>query len=179
EFLRRMYPKAEIFAFEPVSSVYEQLSFRAAEHGFHALKKAVGDFDGRTVINLTQSPECHSLLGFKEGNPCAQWTQVVDKEEVEVCTLDRWCHESGIAHHRVDLLKLDIQGAELKALRGARKILETAKLVYLEVSFVEIYKDCPLFEEINTFLRECGYRRQAVYPSDQPHNWGDALYVKA
>ncbi|UCF33734.1 MAG: glycosyltransferase, partial [Phycisphaerales bacterium] len=33
EFLRRMYPKAEIFAFEPVSSVYEQLSFRAAEHG--------------------------------------------------------------------------------------------------------------------------------------------------
>ncbi len=118
-------------------------------------------------------------MGYEDGNPCAKWTRIVGKEEVEVCTLDRWCEQAGVDPRKVGLLKLDVQGAELKALYGARKLLETTKLVYLEVSFVPIYKDCPLFDEIDRFMTECGYRRHAVYPSDQPHNWGDALYIKA
>jgi len=56
--------------------------------------------------------------------------------------------------------------------------LKTAKLIYLEVSFVPIYKDCPLLVDIEAFLNESGYRRRAIYPSDQPHNWADALFVK-
>ena len=177
--VRRFYPQAEIYSFEPVASIYEQLRRRCAELDVHAVKKAVGDRDGRATINLTAGPESNSLLGFKEGNPCAQWTRVVGQEEVEVCTLDRWCQDNGIDRQRVSLLKLDVQGAELQALYGAKKLLETVKLVFLEVSFVELYRDCPLFDDIDRFLTECGYRRHAVYPSDQPHNWGDALYVKA
>lgn len=130
------------------------------------------------MINLTASDEANSLLDFQEGNPCAEWTRVVDREEVEVCTLDRWCQDNDIDPKRVNILKLDVQGAELQALYGARKLLETTKVVYLEVSFVPIYKDIPLFGEIDGFLRECGYRRHAIYPSDQPQNWADALYVK-
>ncbi len=129
-------------------------------------------------MNLTTSPEANSLLAYQEGNPCAKWTEVIGQEEVEVCTLDRWCAEQGIPSERVDILKLDVQGAELQALYGARKLLERTRLVYVEVSFVPIYKDCPLFGDIESFMKECGYRRYAVYPSDQPHNWGDALYVK-
>jgi hypothetical protein len=127
---------------------------------------------------LTASPEANSLLAFEAGNPCARWTREVGEETVEVCTLDRWCQERGIEPARVSIIKLDVQGAELKALYGARRLLETAKAVYLEVSFVPIYKDGPLFHEVDAFLRECGYRRHAVYPSDQPNHWGDALYVK-
>ncbi len=118
------------------------------------------------------------MLGFQEGNPCAKWTRIVGREEIDVCTLDRWCQENGIDPKRVDIVKLDVQGAELQALYGARTLLETAKVVYLEVSFVPIYKGSPLFGEIDSFLTECGYRRHAIYPSDQPHNWADALYVK-
>ena len=79
----------------------------------------------------------------------------------------------------MDLVKLDVQGAELKALHGAQRVLKTATAVYLEVSFVSIYKNCPLFGEIDSFMKSHGYDRRALYPSDQPHNWGDALYVKA
>ena len=67
---------------------------------------------------------------------------------------------------------------ELQALYGARSLLKTVRLILLEVSFVKIYKDCPLFDEVDRFLKESGYRLHAVYPSDQPQNWGDALYVK-
>ncbi|UCC29669.1 MAG: FkbM family methyltransferase [Phycisphaerales bacterium] len=177
--LRKIYPGARIYSFEPVTSVFGELRTRCEALGVHPVKKAVGDRDGMATIHLTASPEANSLLGFQEGSPCSQWCRVVGCEDVEVCTLDRWCVENGIDLRSVDILKLDVQGAELQALYGARKLLKTVKAVYLEVSFVPIYKDCPLFDEIETFMKECGYRRQTIYPSDQPHNWADALYVKA
>jgi FkbM family methyltransferase len=175
---RGLYPKAVIYSFEPVSSVFDQLKKRCAELGVYAVQKAVSDRDGRSTMHLTAGREAHSLLHFQEGNPCEQWTRVVGREEVEVCTLDRWCQENGIHPARVSILKLDLQGAELKALYGARRLLQTVQAVYVEVSFVALYKDAPLFPDIDAFLKECGYRRQAVYPSDQPHHWGDALYIK-
>ena len=130
-------------------------------------------------MNLTASPEANSLLGYQEGNPCAQWTWIVGKETVEAITLDDWCAKAGVQPRRVDVVKLDVQGAELRALYGARSLLRTVKAILLEVSFVPIYKDGPLFAEIDAFMRESGFRRFAVYPSDQPANWGDALYVRA
>jgi len=179
EGFRSLYPSATIYCFEPVTSAFVQLQERCAKVRAHPVKKAVADFDGRTDIHLTAGSEAHSLLGFQEGNPCAQWTRITGSETVEVCTLDRWCDETGIEPQRIDLIKLDVQGAELKALYGARKLLRHVPLVLLEVSFVPIYKDSPLLGEIESFMRENGYRRRALYPSDQPHNWGDALYEKA
>ncbi len=175
---RHLYPRAEIFCFEPVKAVFEQLRGRACEMRIHPVHKAVGDRDGKAKINLTASAEANSLLGFQEGNPCAQWTKIIGSEEIEICTLDRWCEENGIAAERVDLVKLDVQGAELQALYGARKLLEKARMVLVEVSFVPMYKDSPLFGDVDAFMLECGYTRRALYPSDQPRNWGDALYVK-
>ena len=177
--LRNVYPDASIFSFEPVSAVFDSLVQRCESLNVHPVRKAVSDHDGRETINLTASPEAHSLLGFQEGNPCAKWTAVVGTESIDVCTIDHWCDETGIEPGRVDVLKLDVQGAELKALRGARKVLKTAKAVYAEVSFVPIYKDTPLLEDIDAFMRDSGFVRRALYPSDQPQNWGDALYVRA
>ncbi|MEK6675405.1 MAG: FkbM family methyltransferase [Planctomycetota bacterium] len=178
EGFRRLYPKAAIYSFEPVSSVFEELKVRCLPLGAHPIPLAVGDFDGRATIHLTASPEANSLLGYQEGNPCAKWTREVGEEQVTVCTLDGWCHNFGIDPRRIDIIKLDVQGAELKALYGASEVLQSAKLILLEVSFVKIYKDCPLFPEIDAFLTECGFRRHALYPSDQPHNWADALYAR-
>ena len=176
---RNLFPTANIYSFEPVGELFEKLQERCKELDVHPVKKAVSDRDGMGTIHLTAGPESNSLLGFQSGNPCAKWTRVVGNESVELCTLDRWCEENKIDHQRVDLVKLDVQGAELKALHGAQRVLKTATAVYLEVSFVSIYKNCPLFGEIDSFMKSHGYDRRALYPSDQPHNWGDALYVKA
>lgn len=175
---RGHFPQAEIYSFEPVAAVFGKLAEACRAIQVTPIKKAVGDRDGQAVIHLTASAEANSLLGFQSGNPCARWTQEVGMEEIEVCTLDRWCSDRGVDPRRVDLIKLDIQGAELQALYGAKRLLETTRLILLEVSFVPLYKDAPLFAEIDRFLTECGYRRHAIYPSDQPHNWADALYVR-
>ena len=175
---RRMYPAAEIYAFEPVGALFEQLAQRCQQIGAHAIRKAVGDRNGAATINLTASDFSNSLLGYQEGNPCNKYHREVGSEQVEVCTLDRWCDQAGVDPTKVGVMKLDLQGAELMALRGAARLLEHARAVFLEVSFVPLYKDAPLFDEVDRFMTDRGFRRHGVYPSDQPHNWGDALYVR-
>ncbi len=175
---RHLYESADIYSFEPVAQCFSELEKACAEIGAKPVKKAVSDHDGVTKINLTTSPECHSLLGYEASNPCEKYTWIVDEEEVDVCSLDNWCVQNNIDTESIDIIKLDIQGAELQALRGATKILKSAKMVLAEVSFVPLYKDSPLYGEVDAFMAQAGYRRAALYPSDQPQHWGDALYVK-
>ncbi len=59
---------------------------------------------------------------------------------------------------KLDFLKMDVQGAELKVLDGATQLLPTIKWIYLEVSFVECNEGAPLFDHVFDYLRRLGYR---------------------
>lgn len=75
----------------------------------------------------------------------------------------------------VTLLNLDIQGAELQALRGAGRALGKVKAIYTEVNFEKVYKDCALIGEIDDYLREFGFKRVLTFRTMD--GWGDALYL--
>jgi FkbM family methyltransferase len=62
------------------------------------------------------------------------------------------------AEAKLDFLKMDVQGAELKVLDGATKLLPTIKWIYLEVSFVSLNEGSPLFDHVFDHLRRLGYR---------------------
>jgi len=95
-----------------------------------------------------------------------------------VCTLDAWCSGNGIDPRRVSVVKMDIQGAELKALAGAAEILRSVPAVLLEVGFKSYYAGMPLFADVEQFMQSRGFERYALYPSNEPEIWGDALYVR-
>jgi len=57
----------------------------------------------------------------------------------------------------IDMLKADVQGSELAVLQGGRKKLSDAVAVHLEVSFIPLYKNQPVFWEIDRELREQGF----------------------
>lgn len=79
----------------------------------------------------------------------------IGARDLDVIPLDWWADGHGIAS--VDLLKLNIQGAELDALRGGEKLLSTASAVFLEVSFVESYIGRPMFADVDTYMRAAGF----------------------
>jgi methyltransferase FkbM-like protein len=56
-----------------------------------------------------------------------------------------------------DYLKIDVQGAELDVLRGAPRLLAEALVVHAEVEFVPLYREQPLFADVDRTLRGAGY----------------------
>ena len=95
----------------------------------------------------------------------------------------------------IDLLKMDIQGAELKALQGGVRKLKNVQVVQLETAFVELYEGQPLFADVDAFLRRNGFQhhtflgvaRRSFKPvlinnerSRGLHQnlWADAVYVR-
>lgn len=65
--------------------------------------------------------------------------------------------------HHVNLLKLDLQGSELEALRGGQELLKLTDNVLCEIAWVELYKGQPLFGDIDKFLIEQGFTLRELY----------------
>jgi len=95
----------------------------------------------------------------------------------------------------IDFVKIDVQGGELSVFRNALRILSGAVLVQTEVEFVELYKDQPMFADVDIFLRSQGFQfhsfdgfgmrafKPLIFDDDLNRGarqclWSDALYVR-
>jgi FkbM family methyltransferase len=56
------------------------------------------------------------------------------------------------------LVKIDVQGAEDRVIRGGQAVFAAAAIVLIEMSFVPFYEGQPLFEDVHSLLVECGLR---------------------
>lgn len=78
---------------------------------------------------------------------------------------------------RFNFMNLDLQGAELLALRGAEWALKSCDALYTEVNEREVYVGCVKIKELDRFLADRGFsRRQTEWAGKA--GWGDALYVR-
>lgn len=75
-----------------------------------------------------------------------------------------------------NFVNLDIQGVELKALKGFGDCLSKIDYIYTEVNEEEVYCGCGLIGEIDDYLEKWGFVR--VEQCMVPEKWGDAFYVK-
>lgn len=141
-------------------------------HWFAAHEK-----DGEIVsLNIANNGESSSILELgthKTEHPHIYYT---NKIEVPARTVDTFLKSSGFEASLFDFVNIDIQGAELIALRGMREHLKIAKYLYLEVNEKLLYEECALVSELDEFLANYGFSR-AVTKMTQ-HGWGDAFYVK-
>ena len=102
------------------------------------------------------------------------WPSVIETgvaEAVTTDTLDRIAEAQGFA--AADLIAADVQGAELMVLKGATKLLGTAKAVIVEVSMHPYYDGGVLQPEVRDFLRSRGFVEVR-----RPPKHGDQLYLR-
>jgi len=145
----------DILGFEPIAAECERLN-RSARPGCRYLPHAVGD-GARHVFRQCNVPMTSSLfepdaelLGMFHG--LAEVTQVVSREPVQTVRLDDIPEASG-----TDYLKLDVQGAELMVLQGAVRGLKDVLVIHTEVEFLPMYREQPLFADVDAFLRGQGF----------------------
>lgn len=155
---QKRFPKAEIFAFEPNPSVFDQLKENyKGESKIHPYQLGVADQSGFLDFNINANTGTSSFLAADEYHKTHQAKHLKEKRSTQVITVDEFCQNEGIQH--VDILKLDIEGYELNALKGAIELLskQAIDIIYTEVNLVPSYKEQPLFHEITAYLQEHCY----------------------
>ena len=126
--------------------------------GIEVVEAALSDRVGEASFTVNQTEQASSLF---EVNPDMAEAYKLDmaaaeKISVRVTTLDQLAAALKLDH--IDLLKIDVQGAERELLRGAEKALRNTKYVQVEVLFVEHYKGCARFFELDEILTRSGFR---------------------
>ena len=164
----------EVHWFEANPIQVEILSNRFANLNSQILvPRAVWDSDNETLKFKVTSNSLSSSL-FDLGTHSVKYPDIVPKEEIDVTTIRLDSYFYGKA--KPDFINLDIQGAELKALKGAKEVLNEVSFVYTEVSYEELYLNAPFADEIDSYLKSFGFKRvmSRKLPQD---GWGDVLYV--
>ncbi len=77
---------------------------------------------------------------------------------------------------KYNFLNFDIQGAELKALKGMEEYLYDVDYLYTEVNSDKVYVDCALVNELDNYLKNFGLIR--VETKWTNYKWGDAFYIR-
>jgi FkbM family methyltransferase len=182
----------EIIGFEPVSAELEKLNkLRKAEQIY--LPYFIGDGSTRMFYEcnfpMTSSlfePNTALLAKFQN---LENLTRVVKTYEVQTKRLDDIPEAVG-----TDFLKVDVQGGEMLVFRGAVDLLRKVVVIHTEVEFVQMYKNQPLFADIDDFLRSHGFLLHKLDRSGRTFKplvmsndvnavlsqwlWGDAVYVR-
>ncbi|MFP5245211.1 MAG: FkbM family methyltransferase [Thermoanaerobaculia bacterium] len=154
------FPQATIYSFEPFPESMAILHRNVAGHSrIVPVPSAVSEKSGETKFFLNQFSATHSLLPRPSGGHryYASTAGPAGEVTVPVTTLDEFTASRSI--ERVAILKLDIQGGELMALRGASRLLSEhpPALIFTEIQFVPHYEGAPLALEVLQMLRGAGY----------------------
>lgn len=148
----------DYFAVEPDSrsskSVLKSNSSR--EYNSETLiTKALWHSEGEVNLNLCRKPMASSIYEpnreFTDLFPEPERNDIVDKVKLPCETAGQVARQ---LRTHFDVIKLDVQGAELDVLRGSTNSLEHALAIDIEVEFCELYKDQPLFDQVFRFCEK-------------------------
>ena len=178
ELFLSQYEAATIHAFEPIPGLAKTLKKKYSHNRNVVIHEcALGARSLKTSFNILNNDESSSImkptsiLRRYHGNKM----DIMEVVEIETVRLDR------ILDQEIDILKFDLQGFELEALKGCRKLLEKTKAVTTEVEFVPLYEGQPLFADIDIYLRRNGFRLLNLYElwthPDGQLTAGDAVYL--
>jgi FkbM family methyltransferase len=139
---------------------------------------AASDENGETILHVSNNgSQSSSILELGTHKVVHPDVHYVSDVEVSMQRLDTALSPYESFIQEIDFLNMDIQGAELKALKGMGDLLNNFKWAYLEVNKAELYKGCALVEEIDTYLLGFGFKRVETFWCGNT-GWGDALYIK-
>jgi len=186
------FAQCRVIGIEPDRENFAKAAARVAEFGdrVELVRAGLSDSIGTADLYRNTADMTHSLLKLGDiryyDEPFA--IQGADKatlppEKIDTLTVDSLCATRNI--ELVDIMKMDIQGGELMALRGAKNMLSRGaiRLIVLEVNFVPMYQDMPTFWDVADYLRGYGYALQGIYElRHQPQQpailcWADAIFV--
>jgi FkbM family methyltransferase len=180
------FSKSKIYSFEPYLESYNILISKTAEYkNITAFQYAVSNRNTLVKLHVNKKKTTNSLLEpSAEGKYWANkptYMNTIETKEVCAFKLDTFCKKNNI--EKIDILKMDVQGAELLALKGAAGLLKKGaiKIIFTEVSFVKYYEGGVLFNTLYEKLSSLGFvlydLYDMLYASNGQIRRADALFI--
>lgn len=171
--------RGRIVSIEPSSTSFAQLAQRARNHPqWTVADVAVSDAAGERSLNLSANAQSSSLLPIRELHVAADpRSRYVGSQTVECTTLDFL--QAKLATKAPFYLKLDIQGGELAALRGAAGVLSATRACEVELSLAELYDGQGSWQDVVAFLASAGFALCDIERVFADPDNGDLLQINA
>ena len=178
------FPNSSIYAFEcnPTTLSICRSNIENTKQ-ITLIDKAVNIYDGRCKFFPINSEK--TITTWSDGNPGASSlfkangqydieTYVQDEIEVDCTRIDTIMKKNNINH--VDIIWMDLQGAELLALESFGELINNVKFIHTEVSFKPMYEGQVLFSEIHDFLLNRGFTN--ITPIERKGWQSDIIYMR-
>jgi FkbM family methyltransferase len=143
----RLFKQAEFFMIDPLVESEEKLrSMCENDSRFHYILTAIGKETGEFSMNVTQDLNGSTLLPYYGGGDPER------QRKIPVVTVDQLLSERKIKPPH--LVKIDVQGYELKVLEGASKLFDTAEVFIIEANLFKFMPECPRVHDVIAFMAE-------------------------
>lgn len=134
----------------------------------------VSDVVETVRFNVSNNGQSSSMLDFGLHSTFHPHVHYITCFEAETKLLKNILPNYNINYN---FLNLDIQGAELKALKGMEEYLQNIDYIYTEVNSDYVYKECALITELDEYLLKFGLHRVETKWCEN-YRWGDAFYIR-
>lgn len=187
-----LFPQATIWAVEPFPDSYAALA--AAGHPrVRPFQFAATDAEGTATLFANAIPHTNSLypinpesrdsvdISRRREQGVLDEAQLLSSVDVPAHRLDEFADGQGIG--AIDLLKIDVQGAEVDVLRGSSGILGRVGVIMIEISLYDYYTSSSSIGAVEELIRPYGFALWSI--TDTSHNpmngrtdWVELLYRK-
>ena len=168
--LKRNFPKAKIFSFEPqIENLSIQKKFLNNTKFYNC---CLGNKSSFQIFNITDREDSSSLLVpsiFKNSI-----YRVVNKITIKVDKLDNIIK---LKHKSKNLLKLDVQGYELEVLKGSKKCLSKIDFIIIELGEKKSYLKQPSKNKTINFLKKKNFQLKKISNKTKLNNSWEADYL--
>jgi FkbM family methyltransferase len=181
---KSLFPQATIHAFEPFQASFEQLTRNTAHlEGVIPNQLGLADANGTRQFHANQTPSTNSLLPATTqalqgtGGERFKSTALVS---IDLVTLDTYARNHDLQH--IDILKLDVQGAEPQVLQGAAQLIKSRaiRLIFTEIMVAPFYEGQQSLHQALQMYDQLGFQLYNFYDLsafEGPLRQLDAIFV--
>ena len=180
--LSKMYPNAKVYAFECNPNMRNVMDMvTEGEPNITWVEKAVTHYTGSMKFNMIAesnedyNPGASSIWRLSKEGYAAEKKPAVQEVSVESTRLDDWMKDNSIP--KVDLIWMDLQGAEIKAMEGLGAFLEDVKVIHTEVELRRYYEGSSLSGEVERWFRERNFKKVHTRPHGEDSFDTDFIFI--